>query len=172
MTVPWHGSGDGSANIGLKFVAVFRSCCGCNTDSLHPFREAMLFKAVCVGLIGGAASQSEASTTILKVPLEKHNRPSLKQRLASAQGVATEGSPEHSIVINDFQDAQYFGTISVGTPSQQLRVVYDTGSSNLWVNKQTGFLSPYKHYGAVKPSTYVTSGLAFNSRYGSGPVQV
>merc|ERR550539_1195978 len=118
----------------------------------------------------GAAFQSEASTTILKVPLEKHNRPSLKQRLATAQGVATEASPEHSIVINDFQDAQYFGTISVGTPPQQLRVVYDTGSSNLWVNKQTGFLSPHKHYDDTKSSTYVKNGSTFNIRYGSGPV--
>jgi len=79
-------------------------------------------------------------------------------------------APSHEIDINDFQDAQYFGTIAVGTPPQQLRVVYDTGSSNLWVNKQTGIFSTHKHYDDTKSSTYVKNGSTFNIRYGSGPV--
>jgi len=49
-------------------------------------------------------------------------------------------------------------------------VVYDTGSSNLWVNKQTGFLSPHKHYDDTKSSTYVKNGSVFKIQYGNGPV--
>merc|ERR1712226_1627884 len=106
-----------------------------------------------------------------KVPLEKHSLPLREKQLWwETQSSSLESSPTHDIVINDFQDAQYFGTISVGTPPQQLRVVYDTGSSNLWVNKQTGFLSPHKHYDDSKSSTYVKNGTTFNIRYGSGPV--
>merc|ERR1719261_2132816 len=86
-----------------------------------------------------------------------------KQRLSS------EAVP-HEVVINDFQDAQYFGTISVGTPPQEVRVVYDTGSSNLWVNKQSGLFSPHKHYDDTKSSTYVKNGTVFKIQYGSGPV--
>lgn len=112
------------------------------------------------------------SASIYKVPLEKHARPTLKQRLAWAEsGFGSEGSSnEDDIVIHDFQDAQYFGTISVGTPPQALRVVYDTGSSNLWVNKQSGWFSPHKHYDDTKSSTYVKNGTKFNIAYGSGPV--
>merc|ERR1712232_737211 len=49
-------------------------------------------------------------------------------------------------------------------------VVYDTGSSNLWVNKQTGLFSPHKHYDDTKSSTYVKNGTTFHIQYGSGPV--
>merc|ERR1711953_304394 len=48
--------------------------------------------------------------------------------------------------------------------------VYDTGSSNLWVNKQTGLFSTHKHYDDTKSSTYVKNGTDFHIQYGSGPV--
>merc|ERR1711988_88872 len=76
-----------------------------------------------------------------------------------------------TITINDFEDAQYFGTISIGTPPQQVRVVYGTGSSNLWVSDiKPGLFSAHKHYDHSKSSTYVANGTTFNIRYGSGPV--
>jgi hypothetical protein len=82
----------------------------------------------------------------------------------------TNGSPD-SIVINDYQDAQYYGPISIGTPGQQLEMIYDTGSSNLWAsNIKPGFFSSHHAYVHDKSSTYKANGSTFNIRYGSGPV--
>jgi hypothetical protein len=80
------------------------------------------------------------------------------------------GTPSN-IVINDYQDAEYYGQISVGTPSQNLEVIYDTGSSNLWVpNKKPSIISRKHLYTHSKSSTYVANGTKFAIQYGSGPV--
>lgn len=77
-----------------------------------------------------------------------------------------------NIVIDDFQNAQYYGKVSVGTPGQDFNVVYDTGSANLWVpNKKCGFRCLTKSkYDNSKSSSYVANGTVFKIQYGSGPV--
>jgi hypothetical protein len=115
----------------------------------------------------------------MKVPLFKRELPSLEERMNMTRtgvnlGVDEDGHP-HTIVINDYQDAQYYGEISVGTPPQKVRVVYDTGSSNLWVNNipvplWRKLLPHHEMYDHSKSSTYVSNGTKFNIAYGSGPV--
>lgn len=84
-------------------------------------------------------------------------------------------SAEHDIPIHDFQNAQYFGEMSVGTPRQQFSVIFDTGSSNLWIpSKDCGncggrILRKHK-YDSSRSSSYVEDGAEFKIQYGSGPV--
>jgi len=79
-----------------------------------------------------------------------------------------EAIPE--IVIADFQNAQYFGPVDVG--GQTFQVIFDTGSSNLWVPSSKCVFSCGLHprYDESKSPSYVANGTKFAIQYGSGPV--
>ncbi|GAB5353345.1 hypothetical protein AAMO2058_000029000 [Amorphochlora amoebiformis] len=74
------------------------------------------------------------------------------------------------IPIDDYMDSQYFGEISIGTPPQMFKVIFDTGSSNLWVpNKdEGGSYDFHNHYDSSESSTYESDGRTFSITYGSG----
>ena len=80
---------------------------------------------------------------------------------------------DETVDINNFMDAQYYGEIGLGTPPQMFQVVFDTGSSNLWIpsGKCSYFsIACYVHnkYYSEKSSSYVEDGREFAIEYGSG----
>lgn len=76
------------------------------------------------------------------------------------------------VPIHDYQNAQYYGPITIGTPAQKFNVIFDTGSSNLWVpNTKCGIACLLKDkYKSSSSSTYRKNGTTFHIEYGSGPV--
>eukprot|EP00640_Fibrocapsa_japonica_P003779 CAMPEP_0113934394 /NCGR_PEP_ID=MMETSP1339-20121228/1724_1 /TAXON_ID=94617 /ORGANISM="Fibrocapsa japonica" /LENGTH=363 /DNA_ID=CAMNT_0000936185 /DNA_START=129 /DNA_END=1220 /DNA_ORIENTATION=+ /assembly_acc=CAM_ASM_000762 len=77
------------------------------------------------------------------------------------------------IIIDDYQNAQYYGTISVGEPAQDFTVIFDTGSSNLWIPSEgCGVTSCWAHsrYTSDQSDTFRKNGTNFEIMYGSGPV--
>uniref|UniRef100_A0A8C9RU32 Cathepsin D n=2 Tax=Scleropages formosus TaxID=113540 RepID=A0A8C9RU32_SCLFO len=127
------------------------------------------------------------STHLLRIPLTKVH--SVRRTLASAGkrveelqagsralkynlGFPSSISPTPETLMN-YLDAQYYGEISFGTPPQTFSVVFDTGSSNVWVPSVHCSLLDiacyfHKKYDSSKSSTYVKNGTAFAIQYGSG----
>ena len=109
------------------------------------------------------------SADVIRVPVKKMERQSSGHFEVSAAKRGFGAGPD-DIIIKDYQNAQYYGEISVGTPGQKVAVVFDTGSANLWVPNKKPFLSKHSLYKHDASSTYAKNGTVFKIQYGSGPV--
>ena len=75
--------------------------------------------------------------------------------------------------LKNFMNAQYYGTITIGTPPQPFTVIFDTGSSNLWIpSSNVNFYGWMKNkYISGNSSTYIKNGDSMEIVYGSGSIK-
>ena len=128
-----------------------------------------------LGKLAAAAVSVVAAAQVTSVPLSKRDLTYQQTVSAITKGAEKwetrlNAGKDDPIVIDDYQNAQYYGEISVGTPGQKEMVIFDTGSANLWVPNTKPFLSQKNIYDHSKSSTYKKNGTTFAIQYGSGPV--
>ncbi|XP_040111129.1 pregnancy-associated glycoprotein 1-like [Oryx dammah] len=100
----------------------------------------------------------------------------LKEHAYRLSQISSCGSNITIHPLRNIMDMLFDGNITIGTPPQEFQVIFDTGSSDLWVPSlfcpSPAFLTTqvrFKHY---KSSTFRPTQETFRIAYGSGSMKV
>ncbi|KAM6308995.1 pepsin A-like [Aegotheles albertisi] len=84
--------------------------------------------------------------------------------------LSAAGQDTYEPLVN-YLDNEYFGVISIGTPPQLFTVIFDTGSSNLWVPSIYCSSQACQNHHRFNPnasSTFVSTNIPLEISYGTG----
>lgn len=83
----------------------------------------------------------------------------------------TNTQQKNNIKLYNFKNTQYTGEIGIGSESNPFKVIFDTGSANIWMNSarctDVGCVN-HKQYDGTKSSTYKHLGYDLDVEFGTG----
>ncbi|XP_045152982.1 pregnancy-associated glycoprotein-like [Echinops telfairi] len=84
----------------------------------------------------------------------------------------SKGVPKKAL--QNYLDMAYIGTISIGTPPQEFEVIFDTGSTDLWVPSiycHSSACSDHNVFHPLRSSTFQFLGQPIDITYGTGAMK-
>ncbi|XP_055439348.1 pregnancy-associated glycoprotein 1-like [Bubalus kerabau] len=98
----------------------------------------------------------------------------LKEHAYRLSQISFRGSNLTSHPLRNIRDLFYVGNITIGTPPQEFQVVFDTGSSDLWVPSifcNSSTCSTHVRFRHLQSSTFRPPNKTFRITYGSGRIE-
>ncbi|KAF8939948.1 extracellular aspartic proteinase [Dissophora ornata] len=129
--------------------------------------------AAVLALTEAAPNPNGHSVPLTRNPHFKHNTKAqiakLNKRYPSLNILAASTGKVPLTNVNP--DLEYYGSVSIGSPAQVVKLDFDTGSSDIWFPSSTCATAACKkhtRFNSVKSSTYKKDGRSWNIAYGDG----
>ena len=133
--------------------------------------KAPLYSAISLILL--LALRIQECLPLKRIELKKRQHTYSKRTNAEALEDGKQPAGTSSVILHNWENSMYYGTVDVGTPPQKFNVLYDTGSSNTWIfgsRCHSTTCMNHNRFDHSKSKTYMKDGTEIRVRYGSGAI--